>query len=172
MDHTTSTMRAQRARETGDRTGLDDLRRRFRTFRRTRPFWGCVILTLGAYFIISPVLTSVTAMVSLGPAAVNGWVIGGVMLGAAAISLVLPSQRFFAGIVAMIVSVASLVMTNLGGYVLGMVFGIIGSGLIFAWAPDPEDGQGRHRSRAEARERRRALRRGAATGEAIEQGDA
>lgn len=125
-------------------------RARLRTFRRTRPFWGCVALAIGAYFIISPILTSVSATVSMGTAAVSGWVVGAIMLAAAGVSLVAPSQRHFAGIVAMIVSVASLVLTNLGGYILGMVFGIIGSGLIFAWAPDAERRTGAHRAEEEA----------------------
>lgn len=112
------------------------LRRKFRTFRRTRPFWGCLVLSLGAYFIISPVLTTFSAAVSMGPAAVSGWVIGGIMLTAAVVSLVAPSQRHFAALTAMIVSVASLVLTNLGGYVIGMALGIVGSGMVFAWTPE------------------------------------
>ncbi len=112
------------------------LRNRFRMFRKTRPFWGCVVLSLGAYFIISPVLTTFSATVSMGPAAVSGWVIGGIMLTAAVISLVAPSQRHFAALTAMIVSVASLVLTNLGGYVIGMALGIVGSGMVFAWTPE------------------------------------
>ncbi|MBA4085961.1 MAG: hypothetical protein C0493_13730 [Kytococcus sp.] len=122
------------------------VRARLRTFRRTRPFWGCVVLTTAAYFIISPILTTVSATVRMGTAAVSGWVVGAIMLAAAGVSLVAPSQRHFAGIVAMIVSVASLVLTNLGGYVLGMVFGIVGSGMIFAWSPDLQVRRGaRHR---------------------------
>lgn len=112
------------------------LRKQFRGFRRTRPFWGCVVLALGAYFIISPVLTTFSATVSMGTAAVSGWVIGGIMLTAAGVSLVSPSQRHFAALMAMIVSVASLVLTNLGGYVIGMALGIVGSGMVFAWTPD------------------------------------
>lgn len=112
------------------------LRRQFRTFRRTRPFWGCLIISMGAYFIISPVLTTFSATVSMGTAAVSGWVIGGIMLTAAAVSLVSPGQRHFAALTAMIVSVASLVLTNLGGYIIGMALGIVGSGMVFAWTPD------------------------------------
>lgn len=112
------------------------LRKRFRGFRKTRPFWGCVVLSLGAYFIISPVLTTFSATVSMGTAAVSGWVIGGIMLTAAVVSLVSPGQRHFAALMAMIVSIASLVLTNLGGYVIGMALGIVGSGMVFAWTPD------------------------------------
>lgn len=111
------------------------LRRRLRTFRRTRPFWGALVLAVGAYFIVSPVLTTFTATVSMGTVGVSSWVIGGIMLAAAGISLVMPAQRHFPAIVAMIVSVASLVLANLGGYIIGMALGIVGSGLIFAWTP-------------------------------------
>ncbi|WP_435201244.1 DUF6114 domain-containing protein [Janibacter sp. GS2] len=119
-------------------------RARLRAFRRTRPFWGCLILTLAAYFIISPVLTSVSATVSMGTAAVSGWVVGAIMLAAAGVSLVAPGQRHFAAIVAMIVSVASLVLTNLGGYIIGMALGIVGSGMIFAWTPTVNRRGGAH----------------------------
>lgn len=110
-------------------------RQRLRTFRRTRPFWGCLVLSLGAYFIVSPVLTSVSATVSMGTAAVSSWIIATVMVAAAGVSLVMPGHRHFPAIVATIVSVASLVLANLGGYVIGMALGIIGSGMIFAWTP-------------------------------------
>lgn len=60
-----------------------------------------------------------------------------------------PHQRLFISIVLMICSVLSLVASNLGGFLIGMVLGMVGSSMAFGWksagerstgAPMPEGG--------------------------------
>lgn len=108
----------------------------FRRFRRTRPFWGAVILLLGAYFIANPIVGGGFAfVVDVGARALTPLLLAFGMAAAALVAMFQPAQRHFPAIVAMGLSVASLPLANLGGWVIGMAAGIVGSGMIFAWTP-------------------------------------
>ena len=48
-----------------------------------------------------------------------------------------PSQRHFFGILIVLGSLVSFITSDLGGLLLGMLLGIIGGALAFAWAPLP-----------------------------------
>ncbi|MBM0127573.1 DUF6114 domain-containing protein, partial [Pimelobacter simplex] len=112
------------------------LRQRFTRFRRTRPFWGALILALGAYFIAKPLLGGTFAFyTTVGIRSITPLLLAGGMVAAAGIALVLPAQRHFPALVAMMLAVASLPLANLGGWLVGMVLGITGSGLVFSWTP-------------------------------------
>jgi hypothetical protein len=127
----------------------------FRRFRRTRPFWGCLVLALGGYFVLAPVVSSTSMTMQLGVGGVSGYILGGGMIAAAGVAVVMPQQRHFPAIMAMIFSVASLPLANLGGWLIGMLFGIIGSGLVFAWAPFTDEQLARIAARAQRRAERR-----------------
>jgi hypothetical protein len=108
----------------------------FTRFRRTRPFWGCIVLALGGWFVLRPAVGSFQVMTSLGMS--NGaavYLLGSAMMIAAGVSFVVPAQRHFPALMAAVCSVASLPLANLGGWLIGMVLGIVGSGLVFAWTP-------------------------------------
>jgi hypothetical protein len=47
-----------------------------------------------------------------------------------------PAQRHFYGLIAVFVAIYSLLGVNLGGFIVGMLLGVIGGGLIFAWNPE------------------------------------
>jgi hypothetical protein len=53
-----------------------------------------------------------------------------------------PAQRHFYGLIACFVAVYSLLGVNLGGFIAGMLLGIVGGGLIFAWTPVSPDAPG------------------------------
>jgi hypothetical protein len=48
---------------------------------------------------------------------------------------VTPAQRVFYGVIGALTSVYSLIGLNLGGFFLGMLFGVLGSSLAIAWTP-------------------------------------
>ena len=110
----------------------------WRDWRRTRPFWGGLLIVLGGGEILS------TSVVSLGPTFRAG--LGGVdgFLGTV-IAFVLalcglllwfsPAQRVFYSIVAVVLALATFNTINYGGFFIGMLLGIIGGGLAFAWSP-------------------------------------
>lgn len=110
--------------------------RRVNKWRRSRPFWGSLILLLGGYYVMNPVMTTnMEMLVALGSSGAVVFVLGGAMMAAALIAFFLPKQRHFPAIMAAAASVLSLPLANLGGWLIGMILGIIGSGMVFAWTP-------------------------------------
>ena len=109
--------------------------RGFRTWRRSRPFWGGLFCILGGGIILYGPATVFRFLLVSG-----GVVWAGILTGALIVlmGLVLwfaPGQRTLAGLLAVVLSVASLVSANLGGYFIGMFLGIVGGALGVAWAP-------------------------------------
>lgn len=130
-----------------------------RRFQRTRPFWGCLILALGGWFVLKPVLGSAAMTMELGVGGVSGYLLGGGMIAAALVAFVLPAQRHFPALIAAMMSVASLPLANLGGILIGMIFGIIGSGLVFAWTPYTDKQLAKFAERARRKAEKKALRK-------------
>ncbi|RJQ69972.1 hypothetical protein D5S17_29820 [Pseudonocardiaceae bacterium YIM PH 21723] len=106
-------------------------------WRRTRPFWAGIFLILAAIALIVPPY----ATLHIGDWFVSATTVGGfsavfigILLLVLAGSLWLrPQYRFPAGVAALMLSLGSLVTTNLGGFVVGTLFGVIGSALALAW---------------------------------------
>lgn len=69
---------------------------------------------------------------------------GALLMAMALLILLMPGQRCAAGIVAVVVGVASFPLTNLGGLVIGMVLAVLGGSMAFGWLPErPERRAGR-----------------------------
>lgn len=136
------------------------IRLSFRRFRRSRPFWGSVILLFGAYFIGNPIVGGGFGFaVDLGAKALTPLLIAFGMGAAALVALFQPAQRHFPAIVAAGLSVAALPLANLGGWIIGTAAGIVGSSLIFGWAPYSEKQLSKLAARAERKAQRAAGRR-------------
>ncbi len=89
-------------------------RRGWRNWRRTRPFWGGLLVVAGG------LLGTVIALVL---------VLCGILLWLS------PAQRAFYSIVAVVLALATFNTINLGGFGIGMLLGITGGALGFAWTP-------------------------------------
>lgn len=102
----------------------------------TRPTAGCLLLAAGGWFVLRPVVASTFQFLAyLGVGGAQIYILGGGMVAAALVAFFSPSQRHFPALMAMAFSIASLPLANLGGWLIGMVLGIAGSGMIFAWTP-------------------------------------
>lgn len=154
--------------ETNDATQADSkagftmggLWRAINGWRRSRPFWGCLILALGGWSVMKPMVgASFQMVVHMGMRGASPYILGGGMIVAALVALFLPAQRHFPAIMALAFSVLSLPFANLGGWIIGMVLGIIGAGLVFAWTPYSD----KQLAKFAARDERRAARRAAKT---------
>lgn len=112
-------------------------RRSFRTWRRTRPFWGGVITILAALELygICAAPTSLLAMQAIAPASAIG--IGLLMILLTVTTWRQVQARSITGPAVIILSLASLLLVNLGGWLLGMLLGVTGGSLMFAWTPQP-----------------------------------
>lgn len=125
------------------RLPLPGPRRRLRAWRRTRPFWGGLLVILGGTELLLVPLSPLTVLVSLGLGGIAAIGIGAALIAAGLFLWLLPKARAYVSIHALLLSVLSFVATNLGGFLVGMLLGIAGSALAFGWTPlpDPEAGE-------------------------------
>ncbi|MGW9494376.1 DUF6114 domain-containing protein [Streptomyces prasinus] len=129
------------------------LRLRFRDWRGHRPFWAGLFTLLGgvpiAYF---PYATLKLGHMSIAMATTAG--AGSLIIGVLLITLGLTmwfqqATRIFAGVAAILLALVSLVVSNIGGFVVGYLLAMIGGALSLAWVPD--------KPRSEAGGRRKPL---------------
>ncbi|WP_327357555.1 DUF6114 domain-containing protein [Streptomyces sp. NBC_01304] len=115
-----------------------DQRRVLRRWRRTRPFWGGLLLILGGAELLLIPLSPLTVLVSLGLGGIAAIGIGLALIVAGVFLWLMPQARHYVSINALILSVLSFAATNLGGFLVGMLLGIAGSAMGFGWTPVPE----------------------------------
>ncbi|MEV0441400.1 DUF6114 domain-containing protein [Streptomyces spectabilis] len=124
-----------------ERLPLRELRRVVRRWRRTRPFWGGLLLLLGGAELLVVPLSPLTVLVSLGLGGIAAIGIGIALMVAGLFLWLLPQAHHYVSVNALILSVLSFAATNLGGFLVGMLLGIVGSAMGFGWTPVPEDGR-------------------------------
>jgi hypothetical protein len=116
--------------------------RAFTIWRRTRPFWAGVWTLLSALELWSiPFLFSLLSQHTLnlkmgGIAGISTIMITPIMLMMAVAMWFAPGYRIFAGIFTILLSLLALDVSNLGGFMLGTLLGILGGGLSFSWQPE------------------------------------
>jgi hypothetical protein len=113
----------------------------WRRWRRSRPFWGGLLLVLAGLELLALPLTGVLAhgaiklVIYIGIGGVFGVLIGILLIAAGIVLWVNPTHRVFYGIAGIVLGIVSFPASNLGGFVLGMLLAIIGGALAFAWVP-------------------------------------
>lgn len=107
----------------------------FRRWRHGRPFWAGVFTALSAAELMYIPSAKLTLVIHEGIAGVSAYLMGILLVVMAATMWFAPNYRVFAGIATMLFAVASLILSNLGGFLLGMLLGIIGGALAIAWTP-------------------------------------
>ncbi|MFJ2827345.1 DUF6114 domain-containing protein [Streptomyces sp. NPDC087263] len=114
-------------------------RLRFRDWRGNRPFWAGLFTLIGgvpiAYF---PYATLKLGSMSLAMATTAG--AGSLIIGVLLFTLGLTmwfqqATRVFAGVAAIVLGLVSLVVSNIGGFILGFLFSLIGGALSVSWVP-------------------------------------
>lgn len=126
----------------GDRVRPRGRRRKaLRSWRRSRPFWGGLfIVAAGAELLWLPfALDALSAAITFGAVGAS-YLIALIMMVAGILVWLQPAQRIFLGLVAVVLSMASFVYSNLGGLLAGMILGLLGGTLAMAWAPDHRPG--------------------------------
>jgi uncharacterized protein DUF6114 len=116
---------------------------RFRRWRRSRPFWGGLLLVLaGAEILLIPLASllihgGIKLVIYIGIGGVFGVLIGVLLITAGLLLWISPAHKTFYAMAGLVLGILSFPASNLGGFFLGMLLGIIGGGLAFAWTPDP-----------------------------------
>lgn len=109
---------------------------KFRRWRRHRPFWGGLFLILSSVeLFLSANMSLGTLEVHIGPQGFLSYVLPLILLISGLLCWFTPQQRLFYGIVALLAALYSFIGLNLGGFVIGMLLGILGGALIIAWGP-------------------------------------
>lgn len=114
------------------------LRPAFRRWRAGRPFWGGLLLALGGALILLTLKASLDVVLHVGMQGLAGYLLPVVMLLCGVLILFSPAQRLFYSVIGVLASLGTWVTSNLGGFFVGLILGVVGSCLAFGWLPDQE----------------------------------
>lgn len=119
------------------------MRLNFREWRGQRPFWGGLLTLLAGFpimYIPYANLTLGSLTIRMSTTAGAGSLIIGVLLVVLGLTMWFqPHSRVFAGVAAILLSLVSLVVSNIGAFLIGFLLGLIGGALGVAWAPAKKD---------------------------------
>lgn len=123
----------------------------FRQWRAGRPFWGGLLLALGGAEVLLTLKASLDVILHVGMQGLAGYLLPVVMLLCGVLILFNPSQRLFYSVIGVLVSLGTWLTSNLGGFFVGLLLGVVGSCLTFGWLPDQEPRVSRRQRRKQAR---------------------
>jgi hypothetical protein len=111
----------------------------FRNWRGSRPFWAGLLTALGgvpiAYFPYATLKLG-TMSVTMATTAGSASLIIGVLLVTLGLTMWFQkATRVFAGIAAIILGLVSLVVSNIGGFVIGFLLAMLGGAMAVSWVP-------------------------------------
>jgi hypothetical protein len=112
----------------------------FRDWRRTRPFWGALLITVGGAEILITEWAPFRVVLHIGLQGLAGYLLPAVMVLCGLLLWFSPAQRTFYSVLCVLLSLATWVTSNLGGFVVGMLLGLVGGSLAFGWTPRGEGG--------------------------------
>jgi len=137
--------------ETSAATGQFTRRRQqFRVWRGSRPFWAGLFVLLGglpiAYFPYAHLQIGHLTLAMATTAGAGSLIIGVLLVVLGASLWYQRHVRVFAGVAAILLALVSIPVSNLGGFLIGFLFALIGGAMAVAWAPGvppaPEPAQG------------------------------
>jgi hypothetical protein len=105
-------------------------------WRRSRPFWSGLLIVLGGTEILVSERAPVRVILHLGVQGIAGYLLPIVIILCGFLLWFNPQQRLFYSILAVIMSLGTWVTSNLGGFFLGLILGVVGGSLAFGWTPD------------------------------------
>ena len=111
------------------------LRRWFRAFRRTRPFWGGLWTMVAGAEIIKAMSFEIGLALTGGWSYSAGYVMGGGLILFGLVAWFAPHYRGLAGVLAFLIALGAFPTANLGGYLFGSVVGVVGASMIWSWGP-------------------------------------
>lgn len=109
---------------------------RFGAWRRSRPFWGGLITVVaGLELFGSGQLDFGHLHLQFGIQGMQATILPIVLVLVGVLAWTTPVHRVFYGVIALVVSIYSLIGVNLGGFMIGTILGIVGSVWTLAWLP-------------------------------------
>jgi hypothetical protein len=116
-------------------------RARWRAWRRSRPFWGGLLLVLAGLELFAIPLSGVLIhgalklVIYIGIGGVFGVLIGALLILSGLMTWLNSTHKTFYSIAGIVLGIVSFPASNLGGLFLGMLFAIFGGAIAFAWTP-------------------------------------
>ncbi|MFF8950383.1 DUF6114 domain-containing protein [Streptomyces sp. NPDC014940] len=123
---------------------------RFRQWRGRRPFAGGLLLVLGGAEILVTMKAPLPVILHIGMQGLAGYLLPVLMIICGLLILFSPGQRLFYSLTGILLSLGSWLTSNLGGFLVGLLLGAVGSCLTFGWLPDQPPRVSRRRRRAQA----------------------
>ncbi|MFI2663830.1 DUF6114 domain-containing protein [Micromonospora carbonacea] len=108
---------------------------RWRAWRRSRPFWGGLLVALGGVEILATLRAPLPVILHVGPQGLAGYLVPVILLLCGVLLLAHPPQRLFYALVSLVLALVSWLTSNLGGFFVGMLLALVGGCLAFAWTP-------------------------------------
>jgi hypothetical protein len=115
--------------------GKPSLWRRFRDWRRSRPFVAGLLSLLAGAEILATVSAPLPVVVHIGLLGVIGFAVPILMILCALMLWFAPHPRVFYASLILVLSLASWITSNLGGFFLGLILGVVGGSFALAWGP-------------------------------------
>ncbi|MET7638522.1 DUF6114 domain-containing protein [Streptomyces sp. NPDC005438] len=132
----------------------------FREWRWQRPFWGGLLTLLGGIpimYIPYANLTLGSLTIRMSTTAGAGSLIIGVLLVVLGLTMWFqPHSRVFAGVAAILLALVSLVVSNVGGFLVGFLLALVGGALGVSWAPGESPSTDARRTRTATRTEKKA----------------
>jgi hypothetical protein len=107
--------------------------RRWKDWRRTRPFWGGLLVVIGGAEILLSERAPLPLIIHIGVQGLAGYFIPLIMVLAGMLLLFHPVQRTFYSLLAIMLALGSWITSNLGGFFVGLLLGVLGGSFAFAW---------------------------------------
>jgi len=114
---------------------LQRSRTAFRTWRKSRPFWGGLLCILGGAAMAYGPTTAIKIILISGTIVWLGILIGALVAIMGLFLWFAPHLRQLVGVLAVVLSVVSLLTSDYGGFGIGLLLGTLGGALGFAWTP-------------------------------------
>jgi len=122
------------------RSGWFSIQRlRFRGWRRARPFWGALFAIIGGAEILLTETAPLGVVIHVGAAGLVGYAVPVVMMLCGLLLWFSPAPKAFYAALILLLSLASWLTSNLGGFILGMTLGIVGGALALTWSTAPRE---------------------------------
>jgi hypothetical protein len=110
----------------------------WRRWRRTRPFWGGLLIIFGGAEMLLSEQAPLPIVIHVGLQGLAGYLVPIVLVLCGLLLWLSPVQQTFYSVLAVVLSLASWITSNLGGFFVGLMLGVIGGALAFAWTRGDE----------------------------------
>lgn len=110
----------------------------FTAWRRSRPFWGALFSIIGGLWILLVEIAPFRVVVHIGPVGLIGYAVPILMVLCGILLWFAPHPRAFYASLILLLSLGSWVTSNLGGFIIGMILGLVGGSLALTWTDAPK----------------------------------